>query len=132
LVLWLLGYPDRPLAQSQEAWTVAQEVAHPLNRVLAQVWLACLHQFRQEAEAAHDRAAGSIALAVQQGFSALYVAWGTVPQGWALTRQEQWAAGMAKVREGSEAALASGSELWRPYFLALRAEAVGAAGQSTK
>ncbi len=117
------------MAQSQEALTLAQEVAHPLSLVLAQVWLACLHQFRQEAQAAHDRAAGSIALAAQQGFSAQYVAWGTVPQGWALTQQEQWAAGMTKLREGSEAALASGSEQWRPYFLALLAEAAGAAGQ---
>jgi predicted ATPase len=129
LVLWLLGYPDRALAQSQEALTLAQEVAHPLSQVLAQVWLACLHQFRQEAQAAHDRAAGSIALAAQQGFSALYVAWGTVPQGWALTRQGQWAAGLGKLREGSEAALTSGSDLWRPYFLTLCAEAAGAAGQ---
>jgi predicted ATPase len=129
LVLWLLGYADRALAQSQEAWTLAQEVAHPLSQVLAQVWLACLHQFRQEAQSAHDWAAGSIALAAQQGFSALYVAWATVPRGWALTRQEQWAAGMAKLQEGSEAALTTGSELWRPYFLALRAEAAAAAGQ---
>jgi predicted ATPase len=58
------------------------------------------------------------------------VTWGTVPQGWALTRQEQWAAGLEKFREGSEAALAAGSEQWRPYYLALLAEAVGAAGQS--
>jgi predicted ATPase len=129
LVLWLRGYPDQALVRSQEAWTLAQEVAHPLSLVLAQVWLACLHQFRQEAQAAYDWAAGSIALAAQQGFSAQYVAWGTVPQGWALARQEQWAAGMAKLREGSEAALATGSELWRPYFLALLAEAAGTAGQ---
>jgi class 3 adenylate cyclase/predicted ATPase len=129
LVLWLLGYPDRALAQSQEAWALAQEVAHPLSLVLAQVWLACLHQFRQEAQAAHDRAAGSIALAAHQGFSALFVAWATVPLGWALTRQAQWAAGMAKLREGSEAALAAGSEQWRPYYLTLCAEAAGAAGQ---
>jgi len=129
LVLWVRGYPDQALAQSQEALTLAQEVTHPLSRVLAQVWLACLHQFRQEAQAAHDRAAGSVALAAQQGFSALFVAWGTVPLGWALTQQEQWAAGMTKLREGSEAALASGSEQWRPYFLALLAEAAGAAGQ---
>jgi class 3 adenylate cyclase/predicted ATPase len=129
LVLWLRGYPDRALVQSQEAWTLAREVAHPLSLVLAQVWLACLHQFRQEAQAAHDWAAGSIALAVQQGFSAQYVAWGTMPQGWALTQQAQWAAGMAKLREGSEAAFATGSELWRPYFLALLAEAAGAVGQ---
>jgi class 3 adenylate cyclase/tetratricopeptide (TPR) repeat protein len=37
LVLWLLGDPDRALAQSQEAWTLAQEVAHPWSQVLAQV-----------------------------------------------------------------------------------------------
>jgi predicted ATPase len=36
---------------------------------------------------------------------------------------------MAKLREGSEAALASGSEQWRPYYLALLAGATGAAGQ---
>jgi predicted ATPase len=57
------------------------------------------------------------------------VAWGTVPQGWALTRQKQWAAGMARLREGSEAALAAGSEQWRPYYFALRAEAAGATGR---
>jgi predicted ATPase len=34
-----------------------------------------------------------------------------------------------KLQEGSEAALTTGSELWRPYFLALRAQAAGAAGQ---
>jgi predicted ATPase len=129
LVLWVLGYPDRALIQSQEALTLARQVAHPLSLVLAQVWLACLHQFRQEARAAHDRAAGSLALAAQQGFSALFVAWGTVPLGWALMRQGQWATGLAKLREGSAAALASGSEQWRPYYLALLAEAAGAAGQ---
>jgi predicted ATPase len=129
LVLWMRGYPDQALAQSQEALTLAQEVTHPLSRVLAQVWLACLHQFRQEAQATHDWAAGSVTLAAQQGFSALFVAWGTVPLGWALTQQEQWAAGMTKLREGSAAAFASGSEQWRPYFLALLAEAAGAAGQ---
>jgi predicted ATPase len=32
------------------------------------------------------------------------------------------------LREGSEAALATGSEQWRPYYLALLAEAAGAVG----
>src|SRR5262249_6076573 len=118
------------LAQSQEALTLAQEVAHPLSWVLAQIWLACLHQFRQEAQAAHDWAASATVLAAQQGFFAQYVAWGTVPQGWALTRQEQWTVGIAKLREGSEAAFATGSELWHTYFRALLAEAYGAAGQA--
>jgi predicted ATPase len=128
LSLWLLGYPDRALAQSQEAWSLAQELAHPYSLAAAQLLLAWLHQLRQEAQAAYDRAAASTALATQQGFP-LFVAWGTVPQGWALTRQEQWAAGMATMREGLAAAVATGSEVLHPYFLALLAEAYGAAGQ---
>jgi predicted ATPase len=90
--------------------------------------LAWLHQFRQETQAAYDRAVDSTALATQQGFP-LFVAWGTVPQGWARTQQEQWAAGMATMREGLAAAIATGSEVFHPYFLALLAEAYGAAGQ---
>ena len=126
--LWLLGYPDQALAQSQEALTLAQEVMHPLSLVGAQLWLAWLHQFRQEAQTTHDRATGSTILATQQGF-ALYVAWGIVTQGWALTRQEQRTAGIAQMREGIEAAAATGAEAWSPYLLALLAEAYGAAGQ---
>ena len=68
--------------QSQEALRLAQELAHPFSLVFAQDWLAWVHQFRQEAQAAHDQATGGMALAAQQGF-ALYAAWGTVPQGWA-------------------------------------------------
>jgi predicted ATPase/class 3 adenylate cyclase/DNA-binding winged helix-turn-helix (wHTH) protein len=128
LSLWLLGYPDQALAQSAESWSLAQELAHPYSLAAAQILLAWLHQFRQEAQAAYDRAADSTALATQQGFT-LFVAWGTVPQGWALTRQEQWAAGMATMREGLEAAVATGSEALHPYFLTLLAEAYGAAGQ---
>jgi predicted ATPase/class 3 adenylate cyclase/DNA-binding winged helix-turn-helix (wHTH) protein len=128
LSLWLLGYPDQALVQSQEAWTLAQELAHPYSLAAAQILLAWLHQFRQEAQAAYDRAVDSTALATQQGFP-LFVAWGTVPQGWALTRQEQWAAGTATMREGLEAAIATGSEVFHPYFLALLAEAYGTAGQ---
>jgi adenylate cyclase len=128
LPLWLLGYPDRALVQSQEALTLAQELAHPFSLVFAQQCRAWLHQFRQEPQAAHDRAVGGAALATQQGF-ALYVAWSTVTQGWALTRQAQRAAGMTMMREAIAATVATGSGWFRPYFLALLAEASGVAGQ---
>jgi len=127
--LWLLGYPHRALAQSQEVLTLAQEVAHPFSLAGAQLLLSWLHQFRQEAQATHDRAVNSTTLATQQGF-AIYVTWGTTMQGWALTRQEQRATGLAKMREGIEAATATGAAAWSPYFRALLAEAYGAAGQA--
>jgi predicted ATPase len=128
LPLWLLGYPDRALAQSEEALMLAKEIRHPFSLVFAQQCLAWLHQFRQEPQAAQDRAVSGAALATQQGF-ALYVAWGTVTQGWALTQQGQRTAGITMMREGIEAAAATGSGWFRPYFLALFAEASGAAGQ---
>src|SRR5262249_4201478 len=74
-------------------------------------------------------AAASVVLGAQQGFATTYVAWGNVLQGWALTRQEQRAAGMATMQQGIEAYAATGSEGLRPYFLALLAEAHSAAGQ---
>jgi predicted ATPase/class 3 adenylate cyclase len=127
--LWLLGYPDQALAQSQEGLTLAQEVAHPFSLAGAQLLLAWLHQFRQEAQSTHDRAANSTTLAIQQGF-ALYVAWCTTMQGWALTRQEQRATGLVTMREGIKAATAIGAVVWSPYFRALLAEAYGTAGQA--
>ena len=126
--LWLLGYPDSALAQSQEALTLAQEVAHPFSLVGAHLWLAWVHQFRGEVEAAHDHATNSATLATQQGF-ALYVAWSTLTQGWALAQQGQQAAGIAKMEEQIAAAAATGAEAWSPYFLAMLAEIAGAAGQ---
>jgi predicted ATPase len=127
--LWLLGYPDQALAQSQEGVTLAQEVAHPFSLAGAQLLLAWLHQFRQEAQSTHDRAATTTTLATHQGF-ALYVAWGTTMQGWALTRQEQRATGLVTMREGVKAAAAIGAVVWSPYFRALLAEAYDAAGQA--
>src|SRR5262249_30089881 len=106
--LWLLGYPHRALAQSQEVLTLAQEVAHPFSLAGAQLLLAWLHQFRQEAQSTHDRAANGTTLATQQGF-ALYVAWCTTMQGWALTRQEQRVTGLVTMREGIKAATAIGA-----------------------
>jgi predicted ATPase len=128
LSLWLLGYPDQALVQSQASWSLAQELSHPYSLAAAQILLAWLYQFRQEAQAAYDRAADSTTLATQQGFP-LFVAWGTMPQGWALTRQKQWPAGMATMRKGLAAAVATGSEVFHPYFLALLADAYGATGQ---
>jgi predicted ATPase len=53
---------------------------------------------------------------------------GTVLYGWALAMQGQGEAGLAAMRQGLAAELATGSTLWQPYFLGLLAEAYGAGG----
>jgi predicted ATPase/class 3 adenylate cyclase len=122
--LWLLGYPDQALQQSQKALTMAQELAHPFSQAYALLFAAFGHQFRREAQATHMRAEASYVLAGEQGF-AFMVALGTVLRGWALAAQGQSDAGIVQMCEGMAACRTTGAEADRPYYLALVAEAYG-------
>jgi predicted ATPase len=88
-----------------------------------------LHQFRREGHAAQERAEATIALSNEQGFP-FYLVWGTIPRGWVLAEQGQGEEGIAQIREGLAAYRAMGAEVYRPYFLALLAEAYGKVGQT--
>ena len=54
---------------------------------------------------------------------------GTCWRGWALAMQGEVEAGLAQLRQGMAAILATGQEMSRPLCLVLLAEAVGRAGQ---
>ena len=56
------------------------------------------------------------------------MAWSTVLHGWALALQGQGEAGLAAIRQGLAAELATGSTPFQPYFLGLLAEAYGTGG----
>ncbi len=66
-------------------------------------------------------------LATAQG-NALRLAQGTVLHGWALVAQGQEEAGIAEMRQGLAAELATGSKAYQHYFLGLLAEAYGEGG----
>jgi predicted ATPase len=57
------------------------------------------------------------------------LAYGTTLRGWALAEQGQTAEGIAQIRQGLAAWRATRAELWRPYHLALLAEAHEKVGQ---
>jgi predicted ATPase len=120
--LWLLGYPDQAIRRSQEALTLAQELAHPFSLAYALAFAAWVHQFRREAQATHARAEALCALAKEHGFAFL-LATGTMHRGWALAEQGQSMEGMGQIYEGLAAYRATGAEVDRTYFLALLAEA---------
>ena len=136
LTLWCLGYPDQALQRSHEAVTLARELAHPFSLGLALCFAAILHQFRREGQLTQEWAEAGIALATEQGFAVLR-ANGTIFRGWALAQrspepgagQGQREEGMAQIQQGLAAWRATGSETFRPYGLALLAEAVAQAGQ---
>src|SRR6266849_8730502 len=122
LVLWLLGFSDQALKMSQQALTLAREIAHPYNLAFTLTWASVLYQLRCEEQRALEQAEAVVNLANEKGF-ALWWAWGTVLQGWALATKEQGEEGIAKMRRGLEAWRSIGAELARPQMLTLLAHA---------
>jgi predicted ATPase len=114
--------------RSQEALALAQALAHPYSLALVQFWAVYLHCRRREARAAQVQADALLPLATTQGF-ALWVEVGTCWRGWTLAMQGESEAGLAQLRQGLAAVLATGWTLGQPSCLVLLAEAAGHAGQ---
>jgi predicted ATPase len=127
--LWMLGYPDRALKQSQKALALAQQLAHPFTLAIALDRAAWLHQFRREAQAAQTLAEVLITLSTEQEF-ALSWAHGTILRGRALAEQGHSGEDIAQVRQGLVALQATGAKVFWPCWLALLAETYGKRGQA--
>jgi predicted ATPase len=126
--LWCLGYPAQAIRRGQEALALAQALAHPASLAAARHWAAWLHLYRREAALVQAQAGALLALATARGY-ALQVGFGTCWKGWALAIQDKGEAGLALLRQGMAATLATGQTLARPFCLVLLAEASGHAGQ---
>jgi class 3 adenylate cyclase/predicted ATPase len=127
--LWFLGHLDQSLKSIGEGLSLAQGLSHPFSVAYALGPAASIHQCRQEVQTAQRRAEEVIALSTKHGF-ALRLAWGTIVRGWALAEQGQGEEGITQIRQGLAAYRATGAEVFRPYFLALLAEAYGKVGQT--
>jgi len=128
LALWALGAADQARQRSQEALAWAQQVEHTPSLAYAELFAGILSQQRREAVAAQAHADTVLALATKHGFGHR-IAHGRMLQGWALARQGDAAAGVAHIQQGLAAVQGTGLQLYRPYMLALLAEASGQAGQ---
>jgi predicted ATPase len=126
--LWCLGAPAQAVWRSQQALALAQELAHPYSRAVAQYWAAYLHHNRHEVPAVQEQAEALLTLATAQGFP-LWVGLGTCWRGWVLAMQGRGEAGVAQLHQGLAAVLATGQTLMQPFHLVLLAEALGHTGQ---
>ncbi len=126
--LWFLGYADQALQRSDEALTLAQEIARPFSVAFALDLVAVVHRSRREGRAAQERAEAAIALSREQGFP-FFLTLGTILRAWALVEQGQVEEGIIQLREGMAAWRAMRTELSWPTFLAMLAEAYGKVGQ---
>jgi predicted ATPase len=127
-VLWELGYADQAQQRSVEALVLAQQFGDPPSLAYAQLFGAILAQFRRDIAATNTHADALMTFATAQGL-ALRVECGRILRGWALAIQGDAAAGVAHIHQGLGAVHSIGLKLYRPYFLALLAEAYGQAGQ---
>lgn len=126
--LWHLGYPEQALRVSHEALNLAQELAHPFSLAAARVYLARVHQCRQEAEATQQQAEAAITLSTEQGFPH-YIAMGNVLAGWAVARQGHGDQGITQLRNGLTQGRSTQIVVARTHFLGMLAEALGQVGQ---
>src|SRR5262249_36168373 len=126
--LWFLGLPDQALGRIREALSFARELSEPHGLAHSLFFAAVLYQLRHEGRLAQEHADAAAAVSGQHGL-VMYQAMATVMQGWALSKQGRPEEAIKQMRQGLAALQATGTELVRPHFLALLAEAFGKAGQ---
>ncbi len=120
--LWYLGYPDQARAKSYDALTWSQELTHPFSFVHALAFTLYIHLLRREADMTYEQAETLIAVSREQGF-VFWEALGLVHGGWALSKLGRHDEAIQQIQESSAAYRATGAGLFRPYFLALLADA---------
>jgi predicted ATPase/class 3 adenylate cyclase len=121
-VLWLLGYPDQALRCSEENLAILRSlVQHPYSVAFGFTLAAFLRQYLGDPPAA--RALAEEAVAISEAHSLAFIgAMASMFEGWARTREGELDEGMAQMRRGVAAQLATGAELGGPYWLWLLAE----------
>ncbi len=129
LTTWLLGYPERAVALIDETYQLAQDLAFPFTLGVALFWIAMVHQFCGQVEAAQEKNRLVIDLSQEYGFD-LVLASGLSMRSWTLVKQGEWAEGVRHLRQGVAAERATGCLVNLPYTLCLLAEAYWLGGET--
>jgi tetratricopeptide (TPR) repeat protein len=125
---WHLGYPDRALQTAEAGLTLAREASHPFSIALALNYLAMLHEFRREPEAAVSAAEEARDICAEYRFD-YYGAWSAIIRAWAVTEQGRLDDGLAAYDAALDVFRATGAGLRMPHYLNLLAAIYRRAGQ---
>jgi len=128
ITLCTLGYTDQASKHAQTSLVLARELSHPFSMGHALCLVAELHLLRREPRLTRELAEAAIALSTEHGFP-VWLAWGKIARGWALTDLGDIEEGIDLMREGLADYLATGAKLGQSHFLALLAEAYGRIGR---
>jgi predicted ATPase len=126
--LWILGQPDQALRRMQEALTLARELSEPHGLAHSFYFASILHLLRGEERIAQEHAEAAIAVSSEHGLP-LYQAMSMIILGSTLFDLGSQEEGIAEMRLGLAAYKATGTQIARPQFLALLAEALGRMAQ---
>jgi predicted ATPase len=129
-LLWMLGWPERALAESDRALAEAAAGGHKVTLGISQFYAAALHEVRREPQRVAELAADSVAMCREQGVE-YYLADATLLQGCVLVQRGD-AGAIPSIREGLDAYLKTGALMCTSYHRAKLADAYRAAGRPTE
>jgi predicted ATPase/class 3 adenylate cyclase len=122
-VLWLLGHADLALQHSEANLAILRSRAeHALSIAFDLDVAAFLRQYLGDALATRALADEALVWSEAHGI-ALHGAMASILKGWALAQEGELEEGMAEMRSGLAAQLATGAGVSRPYWLYLIAGA---------
>ena len=124
----MLGYPDQAVVRSEKAIAIAQANSHAESIAEAMIRRAEIALLRRDIQDARERAVAALAVATEHGMP-IWTAIAACMHGWALSEHGQGAEGAAQIREGLSGLARTADQLYRPYYLARLAEALGKTGQ---
>jgi serine/threonine protein kinase/tetratricopeptide (TPR) repeat protein len=127
-VLWSLGYPDRALAKSAEALSIARRLNHPQTLALALFMSSFVHFLRREYEESCKQSQASMAVSLEHELPQT-LAWSSAHHGLSLAALDEGEKGIRQARESIDRQRALGAELARPNFLGMLAEMQGKYGR---
>ncbi len=117
---WHLGYLNRALKAAEQALSLAREVSHPFSIALALAYLAMLHQFRREPEAALKTAEEARGLCQEYRFD-YYRAWSSLVRAWAIAEQGRIEEGVSAYDAALMEFGETGAGLRMPHYLGMLA-----------
>jgi predicted ATPase len=127
-LLELLGHSNQASKRMGEALALAHRQSHAFSLAVALVHPIVISYLRREWLTLQQQAEAAIALCTEQGFGSI-LAQAITYRGYALAQQGQVDEGIAVMRAGLDAQLATGAGLFRPWFFCYLADACGTAGR---
>jgi tetratricopeptide (TPR) repeat protein len=126
--LWLRGYPDQARRMSHEALVSSRQLSHPPTLAFALNFASYLSHSCGDAQRFRELTEEWLALSTEYGIL-LFAIYATVLHGRSLCEEGLIVDGLAKMHQGLDALRAAGTGTFRPYLLAMLAEAYRKVGK---